>query len=140
MRVLILSNGQDTGGQGVRIHEAFERHEPDWSVRSMANNHSYMEYPTDLPRRRRYMDDFYQRCDLIHVRNGFEDYDRLAAKFGPKPVVILFHGTRYRSNPSFWIEEAKKRKATVLVSTLDLWMLNPADSAWLPSIQYLDGI
>lgn len=130
MRVFILGDF-DTGGQGVRIVEAFR--DSGWEVRSMVKDGMYMDYPPDLPYRRRTADEFYQWADVIHVRNHFTDYDRMAAAFGPKPVVFHAHGTKFRGDPARWVREARKRKAVILASTLDLWLLAPEDSEWLPS-------
>jgi hypothetical protein len=132
MKVLVLARTFDTGGQGWRIAEAF-RNEPDWDVRSMARVATYMAYPVDLPFRRKHLEELYQACDVIHVRNEFGLYDPLAAKYGPKPVVIHYHGTRFRSSPNEHIREQRKRGAIGIVSTLDLWLLAPDELEWLPA-------
>jgi hypothetical protein len=139
VNVLIVSSAWDTGGQGVRIAEAFAE-EPDWNVRSMAKADSYMNYPVDLPYRRRALEEQYQACDVIHVRNKFDEYDRLAAKYGPKPVVIHYHGSRFRADPNRHIVEQRKRAAVGIVSTLDLWLLAPDDLEWLPAPYSVDQL
>lgn len=138
MKVLLIGDF-DTGGQGIRIVEAFRKHSPDWDVRSMARTAQYMAYGTDLPYRKRVLDEMYPTCDVLHVRNHFNDYDWLAAKHGPKPVVLHAHGTRYRSDPNRIMAQAKERNAIVLVSTLDLWLLN-TDAVWLPSPFDVDAL
>ena len=138
MKVLLIGDF-DTGGQGVRIVKAFQD-DPDWEVRSMAKTASYMAYGTDLPYRRRVMEEMYPECDVIHVRNHFADYDRLAKMFGPKPVVLHVHGTRYRSDPNRTIQQARERNAIVVCSTLDLWLLNPSESVWLPAPYDVDWL
>lgn len=130
----------DTGGQGIRIVEAFRKHSPDWDVRSMAQTAMYMAYGTDLPYRKRVMDEMYPECDVIHVRNHFEDYDRLAAKFGPKPVLIHYHGSKFRGNPAFYLRQQRERKAVGVTSTLDLWLLAPDELEWLPSPFDVDAL
>ena len=138
MRVLIVGDF-DTGGQGVRIVEAFRRH-TDWDVRSMARTSSYMNYATDLPYRKRVLDEIYPTCDVIHVRNHFADYDRLAKAFGPKPVLIHYHGTRFRSDPHRHLAQQRERKAIGVVSTLDLWLIAPDELEWLPSPFRVDDL
>lgn len=139
MNVLIVAWAWDTGGQGGRIAQAFAD-EPDWNVRSMAKSNAYMAYPMDLPYRRRALEEQYQACDVIHVRNHFGDYDRLAAKYGAKPVVIHYHGSRFRADPNRHIVEQRKRGAIGVVSTLDLWLLAPDDLEWLPAPYNVDGL
>jgi hypothetical protein len=138
--VLLISNQQDTGGQGIRVVEAFRRQSPDWDVRSVAKVQTYMAYPTDLPYRRRLLDELYPQMDVIHVRNTFEDYDRLAAKFGPKPVVIHYHGTRFRGNPALYLRQQRERGAIGIVSTLDLWLIGPDELLWLPAPYSVDWL
>jgi hypothetical protein len=139
LKVVIASNSFDIGGQGVRIAQAFARHAPDWVVRSMSKVGSYLAYPTDLPYRRRELEELYQACDVFHARLDFTDYDRLAAKFGSKPVILHAHGTKYRADPNHWAREAAKRNALIVVSTLDLWLLN-TDATWLPAPYDVDWL
>lgn len=139
MNVLVISWAWDTGGQGHRIAAAFAD-DPDWNVRSMAQSSAYMAYPVDLPYRRRSLEEQYQAADVIHVRNHFGDYDRLAKLYGPKPVVIHYHGSRFRANPNRHIAEQRKRNAIGVVSTLDLWLLAPEDTVWLPSPYNVDEL
>lgn len=121
----------DTGGQGSRIVEMFRS--TDWDVRSMAKDHAYMAYPVDLPYRKHLLEELYQAADVIHVRNDFSMYDPCAAKFGPKPVIIHYHGTKFRGNSEHYIREQRKRNAIGVVSTLDLWLLAPDQLEWLPA-------
>lgn len=132
LRVLIVGSF-DTGGQGSRIVEAFQRHAADWDVRSMVKTTSYMAYPTDLPFRRKLLDELYPKCDVMHVRNSFEEYDRLAKLYGPKPVVIHYHGSKFRGDPNRHIVQQRERGAIGIVSTLDLYLLAPDDLEWLPA-------
>ncbi len=138
MKVLLIGDF-DTGGQGVRIVKAFQD-DPDWEVRSMAKTASYMAYGTDLPYRRRVMEEMYPECDVIHVRNHFADYDRLAKMFGPKPVVIHYHGTRFRGDPHRHLAQQRERNAIGIVSTLDLWLLAPDELTWMPAPYEVDWL
>ncbi|MCA1570878.1 MAG: hypothetical protein LC798_11275, partial [Chloroflexi bacterium] len=49
LRVLSVNAGQDTGGQGIRIAQAFGRHAPDWTVNSAVHSAAYTDYPIDQP-------------------------------------------------------------------------------------------
>ena len=48
MKVIIFAPNMDTGGQGWRIKHAFDRYQPDFSVRSIHTNETYFDYPADL--------------------------------------------------------------------------------------------
>ena len=139
LNVLLLSSTFDIGGQGWRIHQAFLPHE-GWNVRSVAASTSYLAYPVDLPYRRQSVEELYQAADLIHCRVKFTEYDRLAAKFGPKPVLIHYHGSAFRSDPHRYLREQRERNAIGLVSTLDLWLLAPDELVWLPAPYDVDWL
>ena len=140
LRVLLLSSTFDTGGQGWRITEAFRRVAPDWIVRSMAKIATYIAYPVDLPFRRAHLDELYQQADVIHCRNDFREYDRCAEKYGPKPVLIHYHGSKFRADPNRHIAVQRAHNAIGLVSTLDLWLLAPDDLEWLPAPYHVDWL
>jgi hypothetical protein len=136
----MLSATFDIGGQGVRFAEAFAKHGDGWTVRSMSQESSFLAYPVDLPWRKAQLPELYQWADIIHARNDFSVYDPLAAKFGPKPVVIHYHGSKFRGNPHYYIREQRKRNAIGLVSTLDLYLLAPDDLEWLPAPYDVDAL
>lgn len=140
MKVLAATSTFDIGGQGIRLKEAFERYGDGWALRSVAQTGSYLAYPPDLPYRRRLLEEQYQECDVFHARLDFALYDQLAAKFGPKPVVLHVHGTKYRANPHRFVREARQRGALILCSTLDLYLLGPEDSVWLAAPYNVDSL
>jgi hypothetical protein len=133
MNVLMVSGSFDIGGQGVRFKEAFARYGDGWSLRSVVRSQSYLAYPTDLPFRSETLEELYQACDVFHARVNFGVYDQLAAKFGPKPLVFHAHGSAYRGDPNRYVREAMARNAIILCSTLDLWLLAPEHSVWMPA-------
>lgn len=106
----------------------------------MAREAQFMAYPKDLPFRRGELDELYQACDVFHARLNFGLYDQLAAKHGPKPVVLHCHGSAYRSDPNRLIREAIERGATILCSTLDLYLLAPDISVWCPAPYDVDEL
>ena len=140
LKVLLLSSTFDIGGQGWRIHQAFQQREPGWDVRSVAATGGYLNYPVDVPYRRQAVEELYQAADLIHCRVKFTEYDRLAAKFGPKPVLIHYHGSAFRADPHRYLREQRQRNAIGLVSTLDLWLLAPDELVWLPAPYDVDWL
>ena len=140
MFALWIATGPDTGGQGSRAVKAFQRYGDRWEVRSVAKLQQYMAYEPDLPFRRDSLEDLYQRADVIHVRNRFDEYDRLADKFGPKALVLHVHGSLYRADPHKFLRQARERHAIVACSTLDLWLIAPDESVWLPSPFDVDSL
>ncbi len=138
MNVLLLIGTFDIGGQGIRIKRAFDRI-PGWTVHTVSVP-SYHAYPTDLPLRMKQLEELYQASDVIHVRVDFSPYDRLAARHGPKPVVIHHHGSRFRADPHRFIREQRERGAVGIVSTLDLWLLAPNDTVWLGAPYDVDAL
>ena len=154
MNVVYINPGHDTGGSGWAMKAAFDAEAPDWTARAICRTETYLHYPidivwkprdrgrrmVDLPYRRRSLEEQYQAADVIHVRNHFGDYDRLAKLYGPKPVVVHYHGSRFRGDPNRHIREQRKRGAIGIVSTLDLWLLAPDDLTWLPAPYNLDEL
>lgn len=140
MKVLNVSGGQDTGGQGYRLKKAFDAHS-DWEYRSMVATKTF--YPIDLLHKRRTYFDFYKWADVIHARNSFAVYDSAARRYGRKPVVVHYHGTAFRGDPARYIEAQLAHGAQGLVSTLDLWLLAPEHTEWLPApydVDWLQGL
>lgn len=119
---------------------AFHRHGGDWEVRSMARQDQYMAYGADLPFRKQLAAELYQQADVIHCRLRFDLYDQLAAAYGPKSVILHQHGSLYRGNPNLFLRQARERNALIVVSTLDLWLLAPDESEWLPSPFDVDAL
>lgn len=138
MNVVAVSSSVDIGGQGWRIAEAF-RNVADWTVRAMSKASSYIAYPVDLPYRKSHLEELYQACDVFHARINFNDYDRLAKKFGPKPVVIHYHGSAFRGDPHRYLRLQRERGAIGIVSTLDLWLIAPDELEWLPAPYDVDA-
>lgn len=137
MKVLLLSPTFDIGGQGHRIKQALGR--VGIEARSMAGP-SYHSYPQDLPLRTQPLDELYRWADVIHCRTDFRLYDPLAARHGPKPLIIHHHGTTFRRDPQRLIRQQRERNAVGIVSTLDLWLLAPDDTVWLPAPYDLDWL
>lgn len=121
MRVLNYSHGADTGGVGHLIKRAFDRHS-DWIYRQACRTVNYIGYPRDTTTNRTKPETF----DVLHANNAFKTLPVM-------PSVIHYHGTQFRRQPDFFLPEQKRRKAVGLVSTLDLWLMDPPNLEWLPA-------
>lgn len=135
MNILNIHRGQDTGGQGWRLADAFRRLEPEWSFRSMyrPNAFVYIDYPTDLEWDPDLAKQLYQEADVVHLHNGFATADILERYRHRKPSVVHYHGTAFRTNPRAFLNKQEQRRSIGLVSTLDLWLIRPDRLEWLPS-------
>jgi hypothetical protein len=132
MRVLSAHRGNDTGGTGWRIANAF-RNDPEVTFHSACNSSSvlpYLDYPEDVPWDLQRIQELYREADLFHARNDWSTYGRLG---GRKPALIHYHGTNFRTLHAQRLREQKEHAAIGLVSTLDLWLIKPEMLEWLPS-------
>lgn len=104
------------------------------------NSFVYIEYPQDLEWDRQTGLELYRNADVVHLHNGFRTA-RIFEKDGPpKPALVQYHGTQFRSTPMVPIKEQRRRGAVGIVSTLDLWLIAPEDTEWLPSPYNLDWL
>lgn len=136
MRVLIVSPGADTGGQGIRIRTAFRRFRPDWDVRSVTSLRNYMEHDEDVfwSGDQDHVTRLYEQADVVHVRNTFDAHRRFEKRRRgkkPKPVVIHHHGSMFRTDHRYLMGQARKIGAVSLVSTIDLLRYEKG-LTWLP--------
>lgn len=138
MRILNLSLGQDTGGQQGRLRRAFRRHAPTWEYDSVTAVQTFY----DLERRyRAYVvkSDLWPRADVVHLHNELAVADRFERRGGKrKPVVVHYHGSRYRIAPDHHLASAAERGAVQIVSTLDLQAIAPDATTWAPTPYDLD--
>lgn len=133
MNILSAHRGNDTGGTGWRISEAF-RDDPEWTFRSSCNSSSilpYLSYPEDVPWDWRAIQELYLSADVFHARNDWTTYERLAGQRHKKPSLIHYHGTRFRIMHKVLLRQQAERIG--LVSTLDLFLIAPDRLEWLPS-------
>lgn len=138
LNVVIYTPGYDTGGQGWRIKQAFERYQAEgFVVRSIHTSGSYFAYPSDVASsEHEQVEALFRNADVIHMRNGFENLRRLRPEaLEPSRQVGLvchWHGTRFREEHGSLAEGAREVGAIQLVSTLDLAILEP-NLTWVPS-------
>lgn len=139
MRILIMSPGQDTGGQGIRIKQAFDRHGgDDWHVDAMRINDNFIHYPTHLQYEDALARELYRAADVVHHKNGMVAYVSLDDG-QRKPAVLHHQGSRLRAHPRQVAGEGETSGATQLVSTVDL-LADAPGSTWLPTPYDLDWL
>lgn len=140
--MLVWSTGADTGGQGLRIAEAFEQHEPTVTVWSRAAADSVLGYRAQvvIPLRERKNETLarYREADVIHLRNNLSGWQAGDRGEG-KPTLVHHHGSQFRSNHGRLAHEARLINAVQLAATLDLTLLEP-DVTWVPSPYDVDTL
>jgi predicted SnoaL-like aldol condensation-catalyzing enzyme len=152
MKVLSIHKGQDTGGQGWRMTQAFRRYAPDWTFHSAyaPNVFFYIAYPQDVIWEKDNVINLWKEADVVHLHNNFATAQIMERATGirhynyrtqsGKKAVVHYHGTAFRTNPKPFLHEQRKRKVLGLVSTLDLWLMAPHDTEWLPAPYDLDWL
>lgn len=135
MRVLITSPGQDTGGMGIRIKRAFDRHGgPEWQARAVRASENFIAYPADVETYRVPRSEvrkLYEQADVIHHSNSLEALARYGRGVA-KPSVVTYQGTAFRTVPQNFLREAARHAAVQTVSTIDLLTLAPDVLRWSP--------
>lgn len=132
MRVVNFLPYDDIGGVGYRTATAFNRHRPDWTYHAYRGAPSYLQYPEHTPWHWPSIVDDWNQADVVHVN------DHIPTVGNKRPTVVTFHGTGFRETPDVHLRIADG--ARVLVSTLDLWLLKPDDTTWMPQIDDLDQL
>lgn len=140
MRVLNLSLGQDTGGQQGRLLKAFRKHAPGWEYDSVTTTTTF--YPIEHRYNAREVAvDLFPNADVVHINNELRYAQRFERRGRHRrPYVLHHHGTMYRTNPARHLEEARRRGALSIVSTLDLQAIAPDETEWLPAPYDLDEL
>lgn len=140
IKAVLFSSLWDTGGQGIRIKQAFDRNpELGVSARSIHTDTSYFDYPTDVSSASNdLMERLFNEADVLHMRNDLGGLKRLGRG---QPVVLHHHGTRFREYHAQVAEQARNAPFPVVqvASTIDLTLLEP-DVTWLPSPYNLDEL
>ncbi len=141
-RVLVLSIGQDTNGNGMRIHQGFERLAPEWQVDLVAIRQSWIQYPEQHggqpSQRRKLAAKLAAEADVLHLFNGLQGWADFDGRRGT-PVLLHHHGTSFRNDHAKIAQGARAIGARQVASTLDLTLLEP-DVDWLPAIYSIDEL
>jgi hypothetical protein len=134
VRVLSLT-GRDVAGVGIRTQQAFARHAPGWTFDHVATRRSPWGYPAGLPASA--VPRLLRRADVVHVHNHY----RVADHYGwDGPTVITHHGSVFRRHYQELLIQQHKRGAIGLATTLDLWLMAPADLEWAPPCYDLEAL
>lgn len=134
MRVTNLSS-EDTAGIGWSLAGAFKRH-TDWDYVASARRGNWIQYPQHTPWGRAVR--HARTADVIHVNNNFATARRVGVT--GKPMVIHHHGTQFRRDPETKLREQRDYGATGITSTLDLWLLAPTETTWVPTPVNIDQL
>ncbi|HUX71503.1 MAG TPA: hypothetical protein VMV41_13385 [Cellulomonadaceae bacterium] len=145
--VLILSAEDDTGGVGVALAQALNRH-TDWTARAVHRTQNYIQYPIDilwppgLPPTPEILG-LAAKADVLHVMERWDAVDWLP-DWADRPLVMHHHGTIFREwNTRSLIESVARFRAYPICSTLDLtlidssveWLPNPCDTARMRKVR-----
>lgn len=131
MKVVNYLPFDDIGGSSYRTATAFNRYRPDWEYLSYCGAPSYLHYPQHSPWHWDTIVNHWNSANVVHV------HDHIPRVGKRKPTVVTFHGTGFREQPDKSLQLVDG--ATVLVSTLDLWLLKP-ETTWMPQIDDLDWL
>ena len=132
MKVVNYTAGADTGGVSILLQRAFAKHS-DIDYRSLIRSTNYIQYPKDLTWTQGAA--ALAAADVIHVNNTTKTLERYW-----KPTVLHYHGTGFRENPEPYLQRGRERASIIVVSTLDLWLLAPDETMWLPAPYDLDWL
>jgi glycosyltransferase involved in cell wall biosynthesis len=135
MKVLLLSQGFDTAGQGAAIRSALVHHRPDWQVDQVRRKDRW-GYPSQHPYDQGLILRLWRRASVVHLTespSAFWTFGR-----GAKPLVIHHHGDAYRKKRAELDRQCRALGAVQVVSTLDL--LGLPDVEWLPVVADLDAL
>ena len=132
MRVFVLSEGQDTGGQGARIAAALRG--AGHTAHAMHQSETYLKYPRDERWDEGRARALFEAADVVHLKNGVALYEQFG---GDKSAVVHHQGTRLRDNAAAVDAECRAVGAVQIVSTVDL-LADCTDATWIPSPHDLD--
>jgi hypothetical protein len=132
VKILNLSLGQDTGGQQMRLQDAWPLYYPDDEYFSMTSTHTF------YPIKHRYnlawlSKELWPNAEVIHLNNDLryiERFRQLNRK--GKALVIHHHGTMFRTRLQYHLDALQQYRAVAITSTLDLHALAPDQTTWIP--------
>lgn len=104
--------------------------------------HIYQQMPADIIWTRRNSPEIRrlaEAADVIHLNNSTVAYRRLRLR-RDKPVLLHHHGSLFRDNPNYLLQEARNYGALQAVSTVDLMRPAPEYLHWLPSAYDIDAL
>ena len=117
----------DNGGATWFYKDALDQH-TSHDTRAVRTYQGWLAYPGDVINPEPdVLQGLYDWADVVHLH---DEAGALVQEFKPKPTVITYHGSRYRSAPEQYNQRCEKRGWLVTVSTLDLteW-----GGRWIPT-------
>ena len=129
MNILQLAT-VDNGGGAWFVKDALDRH-TDYECRAVRMYQSKLRYPYDiLAPTQAEIGELYRWADLVHVHDDAGGLIVNQWFKNQKPVVVTYHGSRYRQHWQQYNEKCKERGWKVTCSTIDLtWR----GAEWLPT-------
>jgi hypothetical protein len=132
MKILNLSLGQDTGGQQMRLQDAWPLYHPQDSYFSMTSTHTF------YPIKNRYnlaslVKEYWPWAEVIHLNNDLRYIERFRQlNRRGKSLVIHHHGTMFRTALQHHLDALQLYRAVAITSTVDLHALAPEQTTWIP--------
>ena len=143
MKVLVISPGQDNGGIGYAIKQAFDRNPQPYGgvqVRSVRTSNNYIDFRADITARK--LDEellpLFEWADLIHMMEYFAAIE-WAPGWERKPRLIHHHSATARQA----IIDRAKDEDIIQISALPTvalqdeaieWVPNPCDTDYLGTL------
>jgi hypothetical protein len=143
MKALILSAWEDTGGVGIALKKALEKH-TEWEARFVHRHHNYIGYETDIywepgAPKPDGLDELFREADVVHIMERWTAVQHFT-DWLDKPLVMHHHGTEFRvDNTRALLRETKEFRAVPIVSTIDLTLIDP-EAEWLPNPCDIDAM
>jgi glycosyltransferase involved in cell wall biosynthesis len=120
----------DNGGATWFLKDALDRH-TDHETVAVRMYQNRCKYPADkLKPTQEEINELYEWADVVHLHDEAGSLIWHQWEKEEKPVVITYHGTRYRQHHEQYDQKCERRGWKVTVSTLDLatW-----GARWLPT-------
>jgi hypothetical protein len=132
VNVLNLSLGQDTGGQQMRLSQAWKRLYPADQYNAVTTTHTFYTIQNKM-HPQRVKSEWWPAADVVHINNDLRYLDRWRhMKLPRRPLLLHHHGTMYRTAPQVHWAAQERYRATAVCSTVDLYAIAPDRTHWLP--------
>lgn len=138
MKVLIIGSGVDNGGVQIAIKQAFDRHAPDWEVRSVTRAQNWIQYDQDIlwppgaDGIGEQVAELFAKADVVHVMEKFGAIESFPG-WEDKPRIMHHHGSVFRGDPHGFVARCKREGILQLGAIFDIIKLAPGDLMWLPN-------
>lgn len=142
LKVVALANRADPAGVVARYHLASEK-TANLSIRAVHRVQDYTNFPYDILWTRNNQDEVAQLvadADVIHLNNSSRALNAFRFSSRNKPQLLHHHGTSFRNATDQMYAEAKARRQTQAVSTIDLTRYDPKNLHWLPICYDVDAL